>query len=102
MLYIRPEFFQCELLLFLVLLDTSHLVVIKRSLRGLTDWLELGLELEMEFPFLKSIDKSHGDKLEMCKTTMLHLWLESGRATKSSLVDALREMGEDGIADKLQ
>ena len=91
-----------ELVLFPALIDNSHLVTIKRSLLGLTDWLGLGLELGMEFPFLQSIDKSHGTNLEMCKTTMLHSWLETGNATKSSLVAALREMGEESIAEKLQ
>ena len=93
--------FQCELLLFPAFIDTSHLGAIKKGLRGLTDWLGLGLELGMEFPFLQNIDKSHGGNLEICKTTMLHSWLETGEATKSSLVDALREIGEESIADKL-
>ena len=84
--------------MFTALLDTSHLVVIKRSLRGLTDWLGLGLELGMDFPFLKGISKNHGSDVEMCKTAMLHSWLETGRATKGSLVAALTEMGEDSIA----
>ena len=98
-----PEvYIQCELVPFPSLIDNSQLVAIKRSLRGLTDWLGLGLELGMEFPFLQSIDKSHGGNLEMCKTTMLHSWLETGNATKSSLVAALREMGEESIAGKLQ
>ena len=88
--------------IFPAFIDTSHLTVVKRSLRGLTDWLGLGLELGMEFPFLQSIDKSHGGNLEMCKTTMLHSWLETGKATKSLLVDALIEMGEESIVAKLQ
>ena len=84
------------------LLDTSHLVVIKRNLRGLTDWLGLGLELGMDFPFLNSISKSNSNDVEMCKTAMLHSWLMKGTATKRSLVDALTEMDEVTIAAKFQ
>ena len=83
------------------LLDTSHLLAIKKSLRGISDWQELGLELGMEFPFLDSINQSQGGEAEKCKTAMLHSWLKTGEATKGSLVAALREMGEDSVADKL-
>ena len=93
---------KCELLLFPAFLDTSHLFNIKRSLRGLTDWQELGLALGMEYSLLDNIDIGKGGDVEKCKTAMLHSWLETGRATKSSLLTALTEMGEDSIAAKLQ
>ena len=70
-------------------------------LRSISDWLELGLELGMEYSVLDSIDKDKGGDVEKCKAAMLHTWLGTGKATKDSLVDALREMGEDSIADKL-
>ena len=56
----------------------------------------------MDFPFLDIINKSQSGDEEKCKTAMLHAWLETGKATKSSLVAALREMGEDSIANKVQ
>ena len=56
----------------------------------------------MEYSLLDSIDKDKGGDVEKCKTAMLHSWLGTGRATKSSLLDALTEMGEDKIAAKLQ
>ena len=52
--------------------------------------------------FLDNIDKNQGGDVEKCKQAMLHSWLETGRATKSSLVAALTEMGEDSIAAILQ
>ena len=55
----------------------------------------------MEYSFLDSIDKDKGGDVEKCKTAMLHSWLKTGKATKSSLVTALREMGEECIADTL-
>ena len=88
--------------MFAVLLDTSHLLAIKKTLRGLTDWQELGLELGMEYSFLDSIDRDKGGDVEKCKTAMLNSWLGTGRATKSSLVAALTEMGEGSIVAKLQ
>ena len=82
-------------------LDTSHLLAIKRNLQGITNWLNLGLELGMDFPFLDKINKSHGGEVDMCKIAMLYSWLETGGATKSSLVAALTAMGEESIAAKL-
>ena len=81
--------------------ETSKLFAIVIKLRGLTDWQLLGLALGMEYSLLDSIDKDKGGDVEKCKTAMLHSWLGTGKATKSSLVDALRGMGEEGIADKL-
>ena len=56
----------------------------------------------MDFNFLKSLKNSYGGDVEMCKTAMLHSWLETGKATKSSLIDALTGMNEGSIAAKLQ
>ena len=56
----------------------------------------------MDFPFLDNINKNQSGDAEKCKTAMLHSWLETGRATKSSLVAALTDMDEDSIAAKLQ
>ena len=81
-------------------IDASHLFTIKRNLRGVNDWQELGLALGMEYSFLDSIDKDKGGDVEKCKTAMLHSWLKTGEATKSSLVTALKKMGEECIADK--
>ena len=82
--------------------NASHFVAIKNGLRGFTDWLGLGLQLGMELAVLKSIEKHHGNKVEKCKTALLHSWLQTGTATKRQLVDALREMDEDFIANKLE
>ena len=86
----------------LAFLDTLHLLAIKKSLRPLTDWQELGLALGMDFPFLDNINKNQGGDAEKCKAAMLHSWLETGKATKSSLVTALTEIDEDSIAAKIQ
>ena len=85
----------------LALADSSHLSYIRRRLHGLTDWQELGLELGMMYSLLDSIDINNGGDVERCKTAMLNSWLTTGNATKSSLVTALRSMGEYRIADSL-
>ena len=85
-----------------VLHDPSDLAAIKRSLGGLTNWMDLGLALGMIFHDLKSINESHGNNVEKCKTAMLQSWLETGEATKRKLVGALRWMGADGIADNVE
>ena len=72
------------------------------SLQGLTNWKLLGLALGMGFPSLNDISKSQGGDAEDCKAAMLHAWLETGKATKSSLVAALKNMGEECIASKIQ
>ena len=84
------------------LLDTSHLNIIKTNLHDLTDWQRLGLAMGMDDSFLDNIDREKGDDTEKCKTAMLHSWLQSGRASKNSLVTALGDIGEDAIAAKFE
>ena len=81
--------------------DMSHMRIVSRGLQGLTKWLVLGLELEMGYSLLDDIDRNKGGDAEKCKAAMLHAWLQSGRATKSSLVEALGMIGEDDIAAKI-
>ena len=81
--------------------DTSHLCIIIRSLYDISKWLVLGLELGMDYSLLDDIDRDKGGDMERCKAAMLHAWLQSGRATKSSLVHALGRIGEDDIAAKI-
>ena len=55
----------------------------------------------MDYSFLDDIDRDKGGDAEKCKAAMLHAWLQSGRATKSSLVEALGMIGEDDLAAKI-
>ena len=72
-----------------------------RSLHDIKKWLALGLQLGMDYSLLDDIDRDKGGNAERCIPAMLHTWLLSGRATKSSLVDALGMIGEDDIAAKI-
>ena len=75
--------------------------IVSRGLQGLTKWMVLGVELEMDYALLDDIDRDKGGDVEKCKMAMLNSWLRSGRATKSSLVEALGMIGEDDIAAKI-
>ena len=55
----------------------------------------------MDCSLLEDIDRDNGGDAENCKAAMLHAWLQSGSATKSSLVEALGMIGEDNIATKI-
>ena len=55
----------------------------------------------MDYSLLDDIDRDKGGDTEKCKAAMLHAWLQSGRATKSSLVKALGMIGKDEIAAKI-
>ena len=52
----------------------------------------------MDYSLLDDIDRDKDGDAEKCKAAMMHAWLQSGSATKSSLVDALGRIGKDDIA----
>ena len=54
----------------------------------------------MDFSCLDDIDRDKGGDAEKCKTAMLHAWLRSGKATKSSLVEAVGMIAKDELAGK--
>ena len=55
----------------------------------------------MDYSLLADINKEQGGDTEKCKAAMFHAWLQSGTATKSSLVEALEMMGRDELAAKI-
>ena len=55
----------------------------------------------MGYSLLADIDKEKGGDTEKCKAAMFHAWLQSGTATKISLVDALRMMERHDLAAKV-
>ena len=85
-----------------LLSDPSHLNIIKTNLHDLIDWQRLGHEIQMDDSFLDSIERDKGSDTAKCKVAMLLAWLQSGRATKSSLVTALGIIGEDAIAARFE
>ena len=71
-------------------------------MRSLTDWWGLGLEIGLDYADLERIDQNKSGDVDKCKTAMIHHWLQSGAATKTTLVAALKALGESSIANILQ
>ena len=78
------------------------------ALHNLTDWMNLGLELGLYYPTLEAIEKEKRGNISECKMKMLAMWLQRrdnvtqmGVPSWSVLVDALRRMGENDLADKI-
>ena len=55
----------------------------------------------MDYSLLDDIDEKKGGDTEKCKAAMFHAWLQSGTATKSSLVDALGMIERHDLAAKI-
>ena len=66
-------------------------------MHGLKDWKGLGCKLGLHHTDLERIDKNNGGNLAKCKTALIHHWLHSGRATKTTLLDALNVLEEGYI-----
>ena len=81
--------------------DTSHLSLVRRHLHGITDWQGLGLELGLDYSDLERIDEKKGGDLDKCKTAMIHHWLQSGAATRSTLTAALKALEESSITSTI-
>ena len=69
--------------------------------------MELGLKLGIQYPTLKKIkEDQRGCGIEACKMEMLAAWLQGDdnaeEQTWSTLVDALRSMDQNVLADKIE
>ena len=80
-----------------VLAEPSHIPDVAYLLDDIVEWKVLGLRLGLPFNDLEAI-KHNNPRVIDCKLAMLHQWLRTGRATRQSLVSALREMGENQLA----
>ena len=88
--------------------DPSHVVIVMDWLESVTEYMRLGLELGLSYTLLNKIRQEQCRKVEDCKRTLLHSWLEGtdrvdqmGGANKPALVAALRRMGEHRVADSI-
>ena len=67
----------------------------------------MGLELGIQYHTLKKIEEDQrGRGVEACKMEMLAAWLQGDdnaeEQTWSTLVDALRSMDQNALADKIE
>ena len=89
-------------------LGPSHVVFVMDWLQSVTEYMRLGLELGLSYTLLNKIRHEHGWKVEDCKRTLLHSWLQKadrvedmGGTNKPALVAALRRMGEHRVANSI-
>ena len=92
----------------LFLSGPSHFAVMMDWLESVIEYMRLGLELGLSYALLNKIRQEQGRKVEDCKRTLLHSWLERadrvdemGGTNKPTLVAALRRMGEHRVADNI-
>ena len=87
--------------------DITHVRQVKQALRNVSDWQSLGLELGLSYPTLESI-RTDERNISECKLAMIAAWLRqqddvagNGTPSWSVLQAALRETGENKIADQI-
>ena len=95
-----------------IILDINDLVRVLKALNdngfGTNNWMDLGLNLGLYMPTLNTIESNKhtgGDRLKECLSAWLELQdgvKEKGGATWFSLVTALRDIGKNAVADKIE
>ena len=77
-------------------------------IHDLVTWKELGLQLGLLYPTLKSIDLEQRGSIASCRIEMLSAWLQrqdnvsrKGVPSWSVLRAALERMGENEIANRI-
>ena len=99
-LFINEWFF----LLYLLLLhaDRKDLVYIRRYLKTLLKWKDLGLSLGLTRPQVMRIEKEQRGDIDYCIMEMLVIWLGIlPPASWSTLKTALKKIGEYELADTI-
>ena len=71
--------------------------------RTVVDWFTLGIFLKIDFEQLETIDNNYPGNLERCRQKMLSIWIRSGNATWSILVNVLLsdDIKEKAVAEKI-
>ena len=84
--------------------DISHVRQVNQSLRSVSGWQSLGIELGLSYPTLESI-KSDKQNVSDCKLAMVAAWLKQqddvSNPSWSALREALRKIGENKVADQI-
>ena len=83
----------------------DDLVTVKKFLKSVVAWKNLGLELGLVYPTLQKIEREQHEKVDDCMMEMLAAWLQQqdnvsqkGVPTWSVLRTALEEIGERQLA----
>ena len=77
-------------------------------IHDIVNWENLGLQLGLLLPTLKTIDREQRGNIDNCKIHMLSAWLQQqdnvsqkGVPSWSVLRAALKSMGEHAVADRI-
>ena len=96
------------LLLCILITDVNELCDVLAVIHDLVNWKELGLQLGLLYPTLKSIDLEQRGNIASCRIEMLSAWLQrqdnvtsKGIPSWSVLRAALERMGENEIANRI-
>ena len=86
----------------------ADLAQVKRFLKNVNNWQDLGLQLGLLQPTLKRIDKEQRGLINECKREMLEAWLQQqdnvaviGVPCCDVLKEALEKIGEKQLASEI-
>ena len=82
-------------------MDKKVLYALRRSNFSTDKWFDLGLKLGISYIDLKTIETNYPRDAQRCHTECLAKWLQSGKATYTGLVNALKNMGENLVAKNI-
>ena len=86
-------------------LDPTHFDKIAPCVEDVSNWHSLGKELGLDESTLDWIHSKYQGRAKSCKLDVLYFWLlktkGKGGATRQALVAALRDIGEDTIANRI-
>ena len=88
--------------------DIDKLVNVMNALKRVNNWHYLGLQLGLVYPTLEKIRTDNNREVEQCKINMIAAWLKRqdnvlqvGVPSWSVLQTALRNIGENDVADQI-
>ena len=86
----------------------ADLARVKKFLKNVVNWKNLGLELGLLYPTLQKIEKEQREKVDDCMMEILAAWLQqqdnisqNGVPSWSVLRAALHEIGENELASEI-
>ena len=82
--------------------DLNEIVnALERSNFSADKWFSLGLKLDVSHNDLKTIEMNYPRDAQRCLTECLAKWFQSGKATYTGFVNALKNMGENLVAKNI-
>ena len=87
----------------IILTGIADLFKVKKFLKDITKWFDLGLALGLNYNALKKIETEQRDNIDKCLREMLAIWLQQkvGDPSWSRLKSALESIEEKELADEI-